>query len=189
MGLRKLSGPSVEPVTLAEAKLHCRVDVSDDDELITALIKAAREQAENRIGRTLIDSTYALTLDEFPDAIRLRMANILSVTTVEYRDAAGTLQTLNQTEYTVDLGSPLIGWIYPAMGFAWPETWDEPNAVTVTYKAGFSADAASVPDSVKAWIKCAVASMYRDRELGAEKPSVAHHFLDGLLDPWAVVTL
>ncbi len=46
--------PAGEPLTLAEAKLHLRVDLSDDDALITALISAAREQAEFLTGQRLI---------------------------------------------------------------------------------------------------------------------------------------
>lgn len=47
---------SEEPVTLAQAKAHCRVDFDDDDEYLTHLIKAARRWAEGFLGATLTDT-------------------------------------------------------------------------------------------------------------------------------------
>jgi uncharacterized phiE125 gp8 family phage protein len=43
-----------EPVTLALAKAHCRIDSSDEDDLLTQVyIPAARETAEQYTGRTI----------------------------------------------------------------------------------------------------------------------------------------
>jgi len=46
MPLQLVTPPVDEPVTLAEAKLHLRVDFDEDDALILALISAARQAAE-----------------------------------------------------------------------------------------------------------------------------------------------
>lgn len=45
--LTQLSPPSAEPLSLADAKLHLRVDadITEDDGLIAALIVTARQQA------------------------------------------------------------------------------------------------------------------------------------------------
>jgi Phage gp6-like head-tail connector protein len=58
-----------EPVTLAEAKLHLRIDSSDDDNLISALITTARKWAEDYCDRTFVVSKYTMMLDSFYGAI------------------------------------------------------------------------------------------------------------------------
>ena len=66
MAVKLVTPPSVEPVSLAEAKAHLRVDVADDDLLIANLITAARMQAENLCRRAFVTQQYGLYLDSFP---------------------------------------------------------------------------------------------------------------------------
>jgi uncharacterized phiE125 gp8 family phage protein len=53
--------PVTEPVTLAEAKLYCRVSSSVDDNQISLMIKQAREAIEVGTGLSLIPKTAVLT--------------------------------------------------------------------------------------------------------------------------------
>ena len=90
MSLTLIAAPILEPMTLAEAKLHLRVDGTDEDDLITALIVAARRRAEHLLTRALITQTWELTLDEFPAAdIQLPKPGVLSIVSVKYLDSAG----------------------------------------------------------------------------------------------------
>ena len=47
MAVRVTTEPTIEPVTLAEAKLQARIDSDGDNLLIESLISTARKQAEN----------------------------------------------------------------------------------------------------------------------------------------------
>src|SRR6185295_19907165 len=61
-----LTGPAVEPVTLAEAKLFLRVEHDDDDDLIAALVAGSRIHVEAQTRRALITQTWRLTRDAWP---------------------------------------------------------------------------------------------------------------------------
>jgi uncharacterized phiE125 gp8 family phage protein len=190
MTLIVITQPTEEPVTLAETKLHCKVDGTDDDTLLTALIIAARQQAEHRTGRALCTQTLEVVLDAFPDAVKLPMPPAASVTSVKYLDDAGVEQTLLNTAYSLDKDSQ-PGWVTPAYATSWPSTYAVPNAVRVRYVAGYGAPAA-VPQSIKAWILMAVSTLYVQREgtvLGDSITDVPRDFFAGLLDPYWIPSL
>ena len=103
--------PVGEPVTLAEAKLHLRVDYTDDDALITSLITVARQYAEGLTHRSFITQTWKYAMDAFPGpgmmgvtagrsfslpahAILLEYGNVISITSITYLDMASVLQTM-----------------------------------------------------------------------------------------------
>ncbi len=67
MPLILTAGPSVEPVSLAEAKAHCRVDGTAEDTLIASLIVAARMHVERALDAALIAQGWSLYLDGWPD--------------------------------------------------------------------------------------------------------------------------
>jgi uncharacterized phiE125 gp8 family phage protein len=188
MPLRRTGQPAIEPVSLAEAKLHLRVDGAEDDALIGTLIAAAREEAEHRTHRSFITTTWALTEDSFPEALRLRMGRVLAVSQVRYRDPAGAWQVLSPASYTLDASSDYANWLFPAAGYAWPATWDQPNGVEVIYTAGFGPGAADVPASLKAWLLLTVGVLYAQREAGVEKSitELPRAFYHGLLDKFVV---
>lgn len=189
MGTVVTTAPTVEPVTLAEAKLHCRVDVSDDDALITRLISAARSMAEQKTERSVSEQTLTLYLDAFPPgAIQLIRGPVTAINSVQYYDQAGLLTTLSAADYSLD-NKQHTAWVLPAYGVTWPSTYDVGNAVRVEYAAGWAP--ADVPADLKAWILAAVASMYAQRESIAQSDRVPRPvtFIDGLLDRWTVYSV
>ena len=191
MALKLITPASTYPVTLAEAKLHCRVDLADDDTLITALITAATEMAEQKTGRAIMTQTLELTLDAFPDAFELTRVPAQSITSVKYYDTTGTQQTLSNTLYALDAADDFgFAHISPVYAGVWPDTRDQINAVAVRYVAGY-ADAASVPQSIKNWILLMVSTMYANRETEAYSSravstTVQMQFVDRLLDRYVV---
>ncbi len=61
-----LSGPAIEPVSLAEAKAWLRVDHSSDDDLVSALLTAARLTLEAWARLMFITQSWRLVYDAWP---------------------------------------------------------------------------------------------------------------------------
>lgn len=187
MAYKRTVEPATEPVTLAEAKRHLREDLvnTDNDTDISAIIKAARIMCEERLLRTLITTNWQLTLDNFPEAIKLPMPRAIAVSSLQYYDPDGVLQTLDPADYLVDVDSE-PGYIVPGVGLSWPSTQERINAVVVTYTAGYGANASDVPQPIKHWIKLALTDLYEIRGLSSEKPTLPHDFGERLLDPYRI---
>lgn len=185
MPLTLITAPTAEPVTLAEAKLHCRVDGSADDALIGTLIAAARSQAEHILGRSLMTQTWELVLDAFPDGgIELGMPPQQSIVSVKYLDTAGGEVTLGSTAYALDTDS-LPGWLLPDADTGWPQAGAIANAVRVRFTAGY-ASADDVPDAIKQWILVNVGYWYANREAASDRKLEPLPYVAGLLDRYRV---
>ena len=189
MRLSLVTAPSEEPLTLAEAKLHCRVDISDDDALITRLIVAVRRNAEARIRRSLVTQTWDLYLDDWPGKIQLTnlpdragltmlaptedatdggfsveipKPPLQSVTYVKYYDMGGTLVTMDSSLYTVSPGSP--GRVMLAPSQIWPQVQTRrADAVNIRFVSGFGA-ASAVWEDIKCGMLLHIGTLYKHRE-------------------------
>lgn len=186
MALKLITAPTSEPVTLADAKAHCRVDASSDDALLTALITAAREQAEHYLGRAIMTQTWERVLDDFPAGSgEIELApTVQSITSITYLDADEVSQVLPSTDYTLDADN-LPGWALPDPDLGWPATLDTVNAVRVRFVRGWPS-AGAVPQSIKQWILVQVGYWYANREAAGERKLDRLPYVDCLLDPWRV---
>lgn len=187
MTTRLITAPATEPVTLADAKLQCRVDDATDDTLITSLIIAAREQCEHILQRALITQTWEKVLDAFPEDNDIELLNppILAITSIKYIDAVTANEvTLVSNQYSLDKDSE-PGWVMPAYGVTWPTALDIANAVRVRYTAGYGA-AADVPAAIKNWILLAVKELYDGCGDGQEYGKLPNDFCSGMLDRYRI---
>lgn len=164
-----VTAPASEPVTLAEAKLHCRVDLTDDDALITAHIVSAREEIERLTGMALITQTLELVLPEWPcsDRVELPRPPLTSVTSVKYKDYTGSETTWDSANYIVGVDS-----VPGVLGLAWNAVWPSVvlypvEPIRIRYVAGF-ASAAAVPQSLKQAMLLLIGHWYENREAGGD---------------------
>ncbi len=114
-----------------------------DKEVIEDFITSAIEAYEEWTNNVLCMSTWELLLDRFPhrrDEL-ITPAPLVSVTSIEYKDTSGVLQTMPAADYVVDTRNPIVGRILPVYGKDWPCAYEEANSIMVRLIVGFAEEA------------------------------------------------
>lgn len=137
-----------EPLTLVRTKEYLRVNQTAEDDLIEAMIVAARSVAEIERGEDIVVKQWDYALDAFlAPEIHLRHP-LQSVDLVKYTDADGVEVTLTETtDYVVDLARAVL---MPVPGGSWPsfDPWPS-SAVLIRYTSGYPATDAFWADAGK----------------------------------------
>lgn len=162
-----ITAPTEEPITLADAKLHMRVDFDIDDPLIESYITASRQWAElGFTKRAFVTQTWDFYLDAFPvgTIIEVPYPPLQSVTEIVYTDENGTDTTFPPSQYVVDTISEPGRISLAANVYCWPTVCLQPiNGVRIRFVAGYGA-AKDVPRQIRNALLLLVADLYEHRE-------------------------
>jgi len=165
--LVRVTPPTVDPVTLGEAKMQCRVDTNADDAYIQSLIRLATTMVEGLLDVSLITQTWQASYDLFPiwAIILPRMPLAVGEITVTYRLGDGTTRVLSSAANDFQVDTNVVpGRIYPKWATSWPATRGDENSVVVRYSTGYGTTAADVPPEAKHLIMVLVAHFYDSRQ-------------------------
>ena len=167
-GLVLNTAPTIEPVTLAEAKHQCGVaeELDHHDARLNSLIVAATRFVERAMGRQLINATWDLVLDRFPggaEPILIPKSPLVSVTSITYLDTDGASQTWSSANYRV-LTTKEPGHVALAYQIAYPALRGIESQVTVRFVAGYGATRLTVPEPIKQCILLLVGHWFKNRE-------------------------
>lgn len=117
-------------LTLDEAKTWLRVEGTEEDSLITAIVNGAISYAENYLNKTVGNNTYVMTMDEFEEVIFLLRPPVSAVTKIEYVDENGADQEYDLANITFDTDSGRLGTIQDE---SFPTTAAQVGAVKIFY--------------------------------------------------------
>lgn len=191
---RIVTQPSVEPVTLAEVKEHLRIDHSDHDTMISALIQASREHIEGILGRALVQQTRVALYKYWPDGdvFEIPYPPLQNITSLTYTDTAGTVYTFDSDNYSVDTDSE-PGRLVLGYNKLWPTSTilhDPEYSIAIEYVCGYTPSddspedyRANIPESIKNAIKLDVEIRYDKKEGYMEK---LQNVVDMLISPYKV---
>ena len=163
MALVLTGGPLAEPISVADAKTHLRIDGSAEDILIASLILTSRLHIEAALGLSLITQFWQLQLNDWPDgnAISLPLQPVSAITAVRTLAADGTITTLSPADTILDTGPP------PRVvrtGPSWPRVTAAANGITISFVAGFGPSATNVPAPIRQAMLLLVAHWYEHRD-------------------------
>ncbi len=168
--LSLVTGPTVEPLAIADLRAHLRISDTSEDGTLERLIRVVRFRCERATRRALITQTWDHYLDGWPTwdgyhggqvvapdrtllpaggYLELPKAPLQAIVDVHYVDLAGTTQLWDPANYLVDApvgpyarrGRLALGWVK-----VWPVTQPTINAVRIRTINGYGDDPTDVPD-------------------------------------------
>lgn len=158
--IKLITPPALEPITLADAKEHLRIDGTADDAYLTGLISVARETCENYTRMAFLTQTWDMVLDATGFCIDLPRPPLQSVTGIYVTDDVAVETTVDPLSYRVDMISE-PGRVFLKPGYTWPY-YTSPAGFRVRYTAGYTT-AASVPNGLRKAVKLLTAYLYENR--------------------------
>lgn len=192
MGLQITAQPASEPVTLADAKLWCRIDHAVEDSVVTSLISTARRLCETFLRRPLINTSYLWTFDGFPGYIlptlrdptffnvvresqdlimRFPIGGVTSIgisgspptPAIQYVDQDTQLWvTLDPSMYVADFTEQPAR-LAPAFQQQWPTALSQIGSVRIAFTAGYGSLATSVPAEILSAVKLILCDIWNNK--------------------------
>ena len=175
------TAPAKLPVSMADVRQQLRIDGDDETAAMDRYLRVAVAAVDGRgaLGRPMITQSWAQWVYN-PTEVRVQMVPFQSLTSVEYYDSDGVLQTDTLSNYEA-VGAGDRVWIRPKDGFEWPDQEDRPDAVKITYQAGYGDDPENVPEHVRQAILLLVTHMFEERMpvgKGMEMPWMVNDLLN-----------
>ena len=172
-----LDGPAVEPVSLAEMRLFLRLDASDEDDLVAALIVAARITVEAATRLALVRQTWRLRVPASPRRcpIPLPLAPVIAALAVRQPGGPDLASDLYRLDDAADPARLVLAEGVPDLG----------AGLEIDLAVGFGPDAASVPEPLRLAIRVLAACLHARRgdERGTDEPLPAS--VRALIAPFA----
>ncbi len=186
-----ITAPALEPVSLADAKAHLRLDSDDDDQLLSAAIVAARVHVEALTRRLLIEQGWRVYLDQWPRKriVRLTPAPLISVDAVTIYDANGDPIVVSEDDYEVD--AVAVPGRLVLSGAAPVTVGKAVNGIEIDVTAGYGPSSLEVPAPLRQAIMMLVAHWYEHRGVVGHDMAgaIPPHGFDALVAPYRILSL
>lgn len=117
-------GEISEPVTLAEVKDFCKIDINTDDDILIELISTAREMCEDYTNISFVDHTITAIVNNCNGGITLPYGPVKEI--IQVKNSDGDILTLYD-QYEIS-GNSFVRLLTPKL-----------DNIEITYTTGYSA--------------------------------------------------
>ncbi len=182
------------PISLAEARDHCRIDHDDlNTHLELSVIPAAFDWAEGITRRSLVSRTHRWVIDQLPTfddgRLWLPRGKTQGVSSVVYVSSGSNVTLTGPstspagTDWLEDLAGDNGGVIMPTQNGSWPSADDDvPAPVIVNFTAGWTDD--QLPADLKQALLMHMADNLDLPGASDLKPSTDADLKRRILSPW-----
>jgi uncharacterized phiE125 gp8 family phage protein len=183
-----LTAPAVEPLSLAEAKAFLRVEHTDDDDIIAALISASRIHVETQTRRALITQSWRIAADAWPVDGRLpaRPGPLRNLAAARVYDFNGVARAIDTGSFLVDAGASVLAfapWALPSPGRL-------AAGIELDVVAGYGDAASDVPEPLRQAVRLLVTHWYENRGLASPSAvTILPTTVAALIAPYRMLSL
>ncbi len=165
MALVLANGPALEPVSLEEVKAHLRIDHTDEDVLLAALVTAGRIHLETTLGLSFLTQQWILVLDQWPaqQSVSLPLGPVQQITAITLYDEDDQASAIDSSSYALDAISQPSRVVWRA-SISRPRPGRAYNGIEISLTTGFGSNAVDVPQPLRQAILLLVAHWYENRE-------------------------
>jgi uncharacterized phiE125 gp8 family phage protein len=157
-----------EPISTGDAKAYLHITHDLENDLVAALVSAARSHCERYTGLLLAGQSVTQTMDRFPcgGTLILKKGPVSEVSSINVvnPDAEGGMAEFSAANYIVD---PASRRIVLKDGASWPDVVQSIAGIKVSYTTS-----GDVPAQLIQGMKHLIAHMYENRETADQIPPV-----------------
>lgn len=156
------TSPEVILLVMARKQLQLETDFTEDDDLIESYIEAAISEAENYINAEITEKKFEIQGKSFEDALKFNKQVLQSVESIEYRNEAGTLITIDDANYYLQTVDKYENTVEFAENYVFPAVKEyTPDAVIVKFTVGYPAT--KVPKAIIQALLLMITHSYENR--------------------------
>lgn len=187
------SGPAQEPVSVAEAKAHLRLETDADDALVASLSLTSRLHIEAALGLALTSQDFTLVLDRWPKSghVEFPVRPVAAVSAVRVLAIDGTPEIIAPQTYLLDAAAVPPKLVGTGTGTPWPAPGRAAGGIEIDLTAGYGPTPGDVPAPIRQAILMLVAHWYEHRdpiEIGQPATAIPDA-VSGLLKSYVVPRL
>jgi uncharacterized phiE125 gp8 family phage protein len=158
-----ITAPTVEPISVEEAALHCRITPQDEYSYLQTLITAARKRLENVCWSAFVTQTWKYWLDSFNPQKAIPRSPLISVSWLKYIASDGAEPTTVASTVYETAEQNGISFLRLKYNQTWPSRRGYYDDVTLQVVCGYGATADSVPEPIRHALKLYVGHLYMNR--------------------------